>query len=144
MCAPCSILLSFVFFPYCLPYCSSSFSPLPLMLLCYPHAFRTIAYPPFKDANISKTTSDISSSSGLFSPLLILSLIATPSSSQHTLHHPHISNPIMLSYGSIAVARVQHRVMVVQGTYTNLPLMSILETDSSSFVINSVATTRQV
>lgn len=54
----------------------------------------------------------------------------------------------MLSYGSIAVARVQHRVMVVQGTYTNKILLLTIDPVKLitlfCFLVNSVATTRQV
>jgi hypothetical protein len=96
------------------------------------HAFRTIAYPPFKVQHFQDDFfgHQFISRTFLTSTHIIPSLFATPSSLLSTQPPPyitHISNPIMLSYGSIAVARVQRRVMVVQGTYTtNLLLKSIL------------------
>jgi hypothetical protein len=73
-------LLSFVFSPYCMSYCSSFFSSLPLILAT--HVFRTIAYPPFKVQTF---------------PRRLRTSVHLPNSSRLYSHHPSSRRLALLS-----------------------------------------------
>lgn len=108
----CSPLLKSFVFPLIAPLIVLSHSRSTLSSLT--HVFRTIGSPSFLKPSAGSRPSVISSSSELLFYLNHLIFIPnrTPAPC-NTLPHTHTIT--MLSYGSIAVALVQRRVMVVQG-----------------------------